>query len=92
MSERKKIYELLKKGFLSVPEIRRILKIKKEINIYKELYHISRSAKAKGEKLVVIPFKCKKCGFIFSSLFNKPSKCPKCKSKWIEEAKYKIES
>ncbi|RLF80089.1 transcriptional regulator, partial [Thermococci archaeon] len=41
--------------------------------------------------LLIQPAQCKKCGFIFKPEIRIPGRCPKCKSEWIEEPRFKIE-
>ena len=49
--------------------------------------HISKSFKLKTEYAM-----CKKCGFVFKRdrRYHTPSKCPKCRSEWIEGQKFWI--
>ncbi|MEM0089252.1 MAG: transcriptional regulator [Archaeoglobaceae archaeon] len=57
-----------------------------EKEVYEKLKKASKVLKRRGKKLLISPATCRKCGFEFESI--KPSKCPKCKSEWIEPAKF----
>jgi predicted Zn-ribbon and HTH transcriptional regulator len=51
-----------------------------------ELPHILRSARAAGATVVVVPARCRACGFEFGpGKLSKPSRCPSCKSAWLDE-------
>ena len=57
------------------------------MNYIKEIVKIS---KTKNWKLYYKPSVCKKCGYEIKNI--KPvSKCPRCKSEWIEEVRYFID-
>lgn len=58
-----------------------------ERDVYHHLEHI---AKSHGKSFKVILPECRKCGFIFSKKFGKPSKCPECQSTWVAEPEYYI--
>ena len=55
------------------------------------LEHVEKSVKPR--KIKIRPAGCRQCGFVFKdrTKFIPPSRCPKCKSEWIEEAAFKIE-
>ena len=76
---------------LSAKEIAFELGIEDERLVYDELEHVAKSLKRMGLKLYVQPPYCKKCGYVFKkSLLKKPSKCPRCKSQWIEPSKFLV--
>ena len=85
------IIDLLQKEELTVKEICYKLDIdpKREKEIYGILKKVAKVVRNKGKNLMMSPPKCKKCGFEMSKL--KVSRCPKCKSEWIEPARFKIE-
>lgn len=56
--------------------------------VHSNIEKIAKIVKRKGLELFVMPPKCKNCGFEFSKI--KASKCPKCKSERIEEARFVI--
>lgn len=56
-----------------------------------DLSHLLRSLKHTEYKAAVEPARCRACGFHFSEQkLTKPSKCPDCKSTWIQEPKIGI--
>ena len=64
-------------------------------DVYEHLKHIAKTVKSKGDEvLVMVPPRCRSCGFIFKDLDKpkKPSKCPKCKSERISPPAFKIVS
>jgi len=89
-SLRERIIDLLMDNSLTAKEICVLLDL--EPNRIKEVYSniekIAKIVKKKGLELFVMPPKCKNCGFEFSKI--KASKCPKCKSERIEEARFVI--
>ena len=60
-------------------------------DILEDLQHIEKSVKPK--KLKIAHAYCKSCSFVFKerSKVSKPSKCPRCKSEWIEAQMFWIE-
>ena len=66
----------------------------REKEVYDHLEHISRSASAKGLKLIVTPFQCLNCGFLFKDRqrFTRPGRCPQCKGGHIRMATYRVQS
>ncbi len=99
LSLREKILDLLENSNepLTVDDIIILLELdpRRKNEIYNHLMHIAKSIKAKyhgKRKLVMIPPKCKNCGYIFTKLkkAKKPSKCPKCKSMRIEPPSFMI--
>lgn len=93
-TRREKIIELLLEGDYSPSELARILDMRgkgsKKV-ILEDLKVISKIAKREGMVLLIKPAQCRKCGFVFKAEINIPSRCPKCKSEWIEEPRFKLE-
>ena len=90
---RRRIATLLREGPLSGREISNELRIP-ERDVYEHLEHI-RKTMNKGEyKLVVLPARCNKCGFVFRKRgrLKKPGKCPLCRSESVEEPVFSVES
>lgn len=60
-------------------------------DILEDLGHIEKSIKPR--KLMAAPAYCKSCNFVFKerSKVSKPSKCPRCRSEWIEAQMFFIE-
>ncbi len=85
-----KILALLEKYELSAKEIciKLDLEAEREKEIYEILKRVSRIVKRKGKRLMMIPPRCKNCGFELSKANAK--RCPKCKSERIEDARFTI--
>jgi len=60
----------------------------RENEVYSAILKAAKIVRRKGLELVMMPPRCKKCGFTFDR--PKVSKCPKCKSEWIEPARFLI--
>ncbi|ADV65164.1 transcriptional regulator [Desulfurococcus mucosus] len=63
--------------------------------VYEDLLHLAKSIHAKSggsEVLLMEPPRCRKCGYVFKDLGRprKPSRCPRCKSEWIEPPRFII--
>lgn len=55
-----------------------------EVN--EDLQHIAQSLRHQAFRLVVVPARCRKCGFVFADdRYRKPSKCPQCRGTWLTE-------
>ena len=56
------------------------------------LRHMIRSARAAGHRIVVVPARCRSCGFVFDEdRLTKPGKCPSCRSSRIFEPQIAVE-
>jgi transcriptional regulator len=56
------------------------------------LRHMIRSARAAGHRIVVVPARCRSCGFTFDEdKLTKPGKCPSCRESRIFEPQISIE-
>ncbi len=88
---RQLIIDLLHDEMVNAIDISQILSIR-EKEVYDHLAHISRSLNAKGEKLLIDPYCCLNCGFVFKDRhrFNRPGRCPQCKGGHIRMATYTI--
>ena len=89
---RKQIIELLEKSEMSAREISQTIGIR-EKEVYEHLSHISRSVNARRKELIIIPAECLGCGFVFEKRkrFTRPSRCPHCKSEYIQNPLYRID-
>jgi len=85
------IISLLEKQPMTAREICVALQLEpsQEKEVIEAIKRSARVLKRKGKQLLMAPPKCKKCGFEFESL--SPSKCPRCKSEWIEPARFYIQ-
>src|SRR5512142_1264761 len=84
---RKNLIEMLLGNPMTVSQIARLVD-ESPGRIADDLNHLFRSLKHTEYKAVVEPARCRACGFDFSEVkLTKPSKCPECKSIWIQEPK-----
>lgn len=90
MTRREEIFEILKKEKKSAQSIANHFEVEL-FWIIEDLEHLKKSIHPL--KLKMQPSFCKKCGFIFKerSKIKAPSKCPKCKSEWIQAPLFSIE-
>jgi predicted Zn-ribbon and HTH transcriptional regulator len=99
-SRRERIKQLLRatKNPLSVEDIVALLGEHTDLkSVYEDLQHVAKSVygESKGRECVVmIPPKCRACGFTFKGLEKPkvPGKCPKCKSERVTSPLFRIES
>ncbi len=77
-------------GPVSAKEICKILDLEpeREKEVYEAIKKAARVLKRKGKRLMMEPPRCRNCGFELDGI--KASKCPKCKSERIEEARFFI--
>ena len=82
---RQQMMALLDGSEQSAAELAAALRIK-EKEVCEHLAHISRSLSAAGLKLNIRPAECRNCGFVFADRkrFTRPSRCPRCKSTYLE--------
>jgi len=69
-------------------ELCEILEVESESEIYAVLKQVARILRKKGVSLAFSQPVCKKCGFVMKSMHAK--RCPKCKSEWIEPARFTV--
>lgn len=56
------------------------------------LRHMIRTARAAGHRIVVVPARCRSCGFVFDEdRLTKPGKCPSCRNSRIFEPQISVE-
>ena len=74
----------------SISSLARELSLRRE-DVEENLRHALRSAQASGAEIVVLPARCRACGFTFDEeRLSKPSKCPACKSSRLYEPQVSI--
>ncbi len=89
---RKRLIDVLLGNPMSVSQIAQLVD-ESPSRIADDLNHLFRSLKHTGYKAAVEPARCRACGFEFSEgKVTRPSKCPECKSTWVQEPKIGIES
>ncbi|RLF81367.1 transcriptional regulator [Thermococci archaeon] len=94
MTRRQKIIKLLEKRDYSVSELAMLLEMRGKGSrkiILEDLRIIAGIVRREGKVLLIQPAQCKKCGFVFKPEIKIPGRCPKCRSEWIEEPRFKIE-
>jgi predicted Zn-ribbon and HTH transcriptional regulator len=85
MTLRRQLIDLLTESPRSVSSLARELGLSRH-NLEDELQHAIRSARAAGHQVIVLPARCKACGFEFdASRLSKPGKCPECRQSRILE-------
>jgi transcriptional regulator len=88
---RRRIMAMLRQGPATAIDISQSLGIS-EKEVYSHLSHVARTVASDGEKLLIHPAQCLKCGFLFSkrNRFRPPGKCPCCKSTHLRKPAYEI--
>jgi len=76
---------------LSIKYISAAVKIS-EKEIYAHLRHIGRTVNSRGQRLVITPAECRRCGFVFRKRekFKRPGRCPVCRAETIKEPLFGI--
>jgi len=89
---REKLVAALRDGPFSARDLSGMIGIS-ERDVRSHLDHVRRSVERQGERFVVEPAHCKKCGFAFESRkkVSIPSRCPKCKAERIEPPRFAIQ-
>jgi transcriptional regulator len=82
---RKDLIILLLDNPLRLSEIARLYDVPLK-EVLDDVKHLRKTLKQSAYRLDVTPAECRKCGFVFSTeKLSKPSKCPQCRSTWLEE-------
>lgn len=82
---RRHLIDLLSRELRSVSSLARELGSTRG-TLEEDLRHAIRSARAQGHDLLVVPARCKSCGFVFGEdKLTKPSRCPACKGTRLHE-------
>lgn len=91
MTRRKDLLSLLSAKPRSVSSLARELNVR-AADVEEDLQHVIRSARGVGRKIVIIPARCRACGFLFDERkLVKPGKCPVCRESRIYEPQIRIE-
>jgi predicted Zn-ribbon and HTH transcriptional regulator len=88
---RQEILNLLSAEELTIRDISQALSLP-EKEIVPHLAHIERTLQGQGRKLLIRPYTCLSCGFVFEkrSRYTKPGRCPECKKSHIQVARFTI--
>jgi len=56
------------------------------------LTHLERSLRREGDRLVIEPARCRKCGYSFAGRrrHTRPGRCPRCRATYVEPARYAL--
>jgi predicted Zn-ribbon and HTH transcriptional regulator len=91
MTLRKQLVEYLSREPRSVSRLARELGLPRA-DVEDALRHMIRSARAAGHTIVVLPARCRSCGFTFDeSRLTRPGKCPSCRNSRIFEPQISVE-
>ncbi len=90
MTVRDEIARVLASGDRSIRELAVIFECS-EREVVQHLRHVSRSVRAKGMRMYVLPAVCMKCGAeIRVRGIRNVRKCPKCRSTHVEPPRFRI--
>jgi transcriptional regulator len=90
MTVRKDFVRLLSAEPRSVSSLARDLGLRRG-DVEDHLRHALQSARAAGHAIVVLPARCKACGFTFDERkLTKPGKCPACRGTRLFESQIGI--
>jgi predicted Zn-ribbon and HTH transcriptional regulator len=89
---RQQIAEVLRHGPFSVFELSRKLSLPVKA-VLEDLEHVRRSVRSPN-LWIVDDAQCLSCGFVFHGRhrLNRPSRCPRCRSEDLQDARYAIQS
>jgi transcriptional regulator len=91
MTLRKQLIEFLSHQPRSVSRLARELRLPRA-DVEDALRHMVRSARAAGHRIVVVPARCRACGFTFDEdKLTKPGKCPACRESRVYEPQISVE-
>ena len=91
MTFRKDLLTLLTDQPRSVSALARDLGLKRG-DVEDDLRHALRSARAAGHEIVVVPARCRSCGFTFDEeKLSKPGKCPECRGTRLYEPQISVQ-
>ncbi len=91
MTLRKDLLALLSAEPRSVSRLARELGLPRR-DVEDALRHMVRSARAAGHRVVVLPARCRTCGFTFGEdRLTKPGTCPECRQSRIFEPQILVE-
>ena len=88
---RHRIVSMLKERPFTGKELSGHLRVP-EKDIYEHLEHIRRTMNKGPYKLLVVPARCERCGFVFRKRgrLKAPGKCPMCRSESVEEPEFSV--
>jgi len=88
---RRALLDLLSREPRSVSSLARELGLSRR-DVEDDLRHMIRSARAAGHAIVIVPARCRACGFTFDeNRLTRPSRCPECRQSRIFEPQISVE-
>jgi predicted Zn-ribbon and HTH transcriptional regulator len=92
MTLRKQLMDVLSREPRSVSSLARELGLSRG-DVEDALQHVIRSARAAGHRIVVVPARCRTCGFTFGGdKLTRPSKCPECRNSRMFEPQISVDT
>jgi predicted Zn-ribbon and HTH transcriptional regulator len=89
---RKQLMDVLAGELRSVSSLSRELGLPRA-DVEDALRHMIRTARAAGHRIVVVPARCRSCGFTFGDdKLTKPGKCPSCRQSRIFEPQIGVDT
>ena len=89
---RKSLAHYLDSEGMTLRQLARLVR-KDERELKEDLAHLQKSLRHQQQELLITPAECRQCHFTFrSKVYHKPSRCPTCKSTWIQEPVLRITS
>ena len=90
MAFRRQLIDLLSHDYRSVSSLARELGTTRG-DVEDDLRHALRSARAAGHDIVIVPARCKACGFEFGEVkLLKPGRCPGCRGSRLFEPMIRV--
>ena len=93
-TRRQEIVQRLGEGEWSFEGLRHALQVSVR-TLEDDLRHVERSVRRSPRRLCVEPARCADCDFVFRGRepkhWHPPSRCPRCRSERIEEARLRLE-
>jgi len=91
MTRRHELIDLLSREPRSLSSIAREMGLRRD-DVEEDLRHALKSATAQGHQVVVVPARCKDCGFVFDKQrLTKPGRCPSCKGSRLFEPQIRLD-
>jgi predicted Zn-ribbon and HTH transcriptional regulator len=92
MTIRKQLMDVLAREPRSVSSLARELALSRA-DVEDALQHMIRSARASGHRIVIVPARCRSCGFTFGDeKLTRPGKCPACRNSRIFEPQIGVDT
>jgi predicted Zn-ribbon and HTH transcriptional regulator len=89
---RKQLLDVLAREPRSVSSLAREIGLPRA-DVEDALLHMIRSARAAGHRIVIVPARCRSCGFTFGDdRLTRPSKCPACRNSRIFEPQIGVDT